>query len=138
MVHTQTSQRQFCLEKSGDFCVKTLSLFLELFPKLVSGLPHLILQSSWLVRGWVVWFSMSPYSFVVKNLRNVASQQFQIEMSLESLGLGLVRSLRPIAVLQEKGLWQLGLREAGNHVYSWWTGFVSKHLGQALPKHRGI
>jgi hypothetical protein len=73
---------------------------------------------------------------MVKNLRNVASWQFQIERSLESLRLGLVRSLRPIAVLQEKQLWQLGLREAGSHVYSWRTGFVSKHPVQALPQHR--
>lgn len=51
VAHTQTSQRQLCLDRWGDVCVKTLPLFLELFPKLFSGLPHLILQSSWLVRG---------------------------------------------------------------------------------------
>lgn len=53
---------------------------------------------------------------MLKNLRNVASWQVQIEISLESLRWGLVRSLKPIALLGEKRLGQLGFREAGSHV----------------------
>lgn len=51
---------------------------------------------------------------MLESLRNVASWQVQIEISLESLRWGLVRPLKPIALLGGKRLGQLGLREAGS------------------------
>lgn len=51
---------------------------------------------------------------MLKNFRNVASWQVQIEISLESLKWGLVRSLKPVALLGVNRLGQLGLREAGS------------------------
>lgn len=77
---------------------------------------------------------------MLKNLRNVASWQVQIEIPLESLRWGLVRSLKTIALLGEKRLGQLGLREAGS------MSFLANRLlrnmvntqDKLFPKHRGI
>lgn len=88
-VTTQASQRQLCLEGSGDSCVDTA---------LVPGALFSTLLSAWLVN----------------RLGSVVLCVSTIELSLESLKWGLVRSLKPVALLGEKRLGQLGLREAGS------------------------
>ena len=106
-VTTQASQRQLCLEGSGDSCVDTA---------LVPGAllrTSLCLACKW--AGECGSLCLYITSFMLKNFRNVASWQIQIEISLESLKWGLVRSLKPVALLGEKRLGQLGLREAACH-----------------------